>query len=469
MVVKKFLFSGSCILLAGLALLSASANSADTAEARKTHRTILLSIEGPIGPAIAHHIVSGLKDAAQDPNPADLVILRMDTPGGLATSMRDIIKAVLASPVPVVSYVAPQGARAASAGTYILYASHIAAMAPATNLGAATPVPVGGAPTEKPDLPTDTEKAEQGEESAMHQKVVNDAVAYIRGLAALRGRNADWAERAVREAASLPAEKALEMNVIDVMALDVADLLQKIDGKSVIIDGETVTLDTDNMVIETIETDWRTELLSILTNPTIAYMLMLAGIYGLMFEGFNPGAILPGVFGAICLLLALFAFQLLPVNYAGVALILLGIGFMIGEMFVPSFGALGLGGLIAFTIGSIILMDTNVPGYDVSSVLIGSLSIGGGALLLLLTGFAARAHKQKVVSGSEQMVGLEGTAIDDFENHHGRVMARGEMWQAIAKQPVLKGQTVRVVLLQGLILNVEPVEATAMSTEDPKP
>ncbi|HET9680017.1 MAG TPA: nodulation protein NfeD, partial [Gammaproteobacteria bacterium] len=302
----------------------------------------MLTVEGPIGPAIAQHIISGLENAAQAR--ADLVILRMDTPGGLSTAMREIIKAILASPIPVVTYVAPKGARAASAGTYILYASHIAAMAPATNLGAATPVPVGGAPADKPE--SDSEKNNADEGSAMQHKVINDAVAYIRGLAELRGRNADWAEQAVREAASLPAEQALEKNVIDVMATDVADLLQKIDGKTVIIDGQAIKLDTSGMVIEKIETDWRTDLLSILTNPTIAYMLMLAGIYGLMFEGFNPGAILPGVVGAVCLLLALFAFQLLPVNYAGVALIVLGIGFMVGEMFVPSFGALGLGGLI---------------------------------------------------------------------------------------------------------------------------
>ena len=351
------------IWAASLGLLFAITLSAQ--EQNPTKRAVVLELDGIIGPASADFIVRGIETA--ETSNAALVILRMNTPGGLDTSMRDIIHKILSSRVPVVSYVAPSGSRAASAGTYITYASHIAAMAPATNLGSATPVAfspggMGKPPTEDdkdaPDQSEDKESTDQTEAksapklgSAMERKVVNDAVAYIKGLARLRQRNETWAEDAVRSAVSLTAEDALEQNVIDVVAKDVPDLLAQIDQRSVNLPSGEVTLNTDDLVIDIVEPDWRTKLLAVITNPNVAYILMLLGVYGLFFELSNPGSMYPGVFGAICLLLALYALHVLPVNYAGLALILVGIAFMVGELFVPSFGVLGIGGAAAFVIG----------------------------------------------------------------------------------------------------------------------
>lgn len=427
----------------------------------------ILTIDGPIGPATQHYIERGLETAREQG--AALVILQMDTPGGLDTAMRGIIKAILASPIPVVTYVAPEGARAASAGTYILYASHIAAMAPATNLGAATPIQIG-APSDRgePDKPADKtgeangDTDEQSEErpaagGAMERKAVNDAVAYLRSLAEKRGRNAEWAELAVREAASLSANEALEKNVIDVVARDLAELMEKIHGRSVLLESGEATLTTQGLTFERIEPDWRTELLAVLTNPSVAYILMLIGIYGLIFEGYNPGAVVPGVAGAICLLLALFAFQVLPVNYAGLALILLGVILMIAEAFAPSFGALGIGGIIAFVIGSIILMDTDVPGFGIPPLLIGSVAAVGGSMILLLIYFALQSRRHKVVSGAEAMLGAIAVALEDFTDE-GRVMINGEVWKAYTNKAAHKGQRLRIVKLDGLTLAVEPEE-----------
>jgi membrane-bound serine protease (ClpP class) len=422
-----------------------------------------LEIDGPIGPATSHYISQGLKRAAKDGNA--IVILRMDTPGGLDTAMRDIIKDILASPVPVVTYVSPSGARAASAGTYILYASHIAAMAPATNLGSATPVPIGGEPT-APDRQGDekSEEGKPGEETkpaagpgaAMERKVVNDAVAYLRSLAQLRGRNVEWAEKAVREGANLAATDALEQKVIDLIAADQAELLQKIDGRKLAIGEGEVTLATQGLSIETVEPDWRTELLSVITNPTVAYGLLLIGIYGLLFEGYNPGAVLPGVAGAICLLLALFAFQVLPVNYAGLALIILGTVLVVAEAFVPSFGTLGVGGLIAFVMGSIMLFDTSVPGFEVAMPIIGGIAFVAGLLLCGMVWMFARSRRRPVVTGVEQIVGSTAEALADF-SERGIVRLGGETWNARTSAPLRAGQRARVVRVDGLELWVEPL------------
>jgi len=425
-----------------------------------------LDINGAIGPGVAGYVEHGLEQAKQ--MQAQLIILRMDTPGGLDKSMRSIIQAILASPVPVAAFVAPSGARAASAGTYILYASHIAAMAPGTNLGAATPVQIGGigggmgknTPTPTPPEPRkksgQKQKKAPSNEGSMHQKMVNDAAAYIRSLAQMRGRNADWAEKAVRQAASLSAEQALKQHVIDLIATDTSDLLHQLDGKIIKSTSGEHPLHTSGMAIEKLEPNWRNKILSTITDPNVAYILMLLGVYGLFFELANPGFVLPGVIGGISLLLALFAFQVLPVNFAGLALIALGIIFMISEVFMPSFGALGLGGIIAFIAGSVMLMDTGVPGFALSLALIIGVALVSAAFFILMIGMALKARHRPVVSGSEEMTGALGKAVEDFDTR-GNIHVHGEIWQATASTPIRKGQRVRVTGMDGLILSVEPL------------
>ncbi|MBA2483002.1 MAG: nodulation protein NfeD [Nitrosomonas sp.] len=418
-------------------------------------QALWLTINGAIGPA-SHDYLKRSFDKAIEQN-AQLIIVQMDTPGGLDASMRNIIRDIIASPVPIVSFVSPSGARAASAGTYILYASHIAAMAPATNLGAATPVQITGFPGRDPSDRDQTKKEDQQQapQDPMTSKIINDAVAYIRGLAQMRGRNAEWAEKAVRKAASLTAEEALSEGVIDVIATSVPDLLTKIDGRIVNVLGQEKTLSTKNMTVQRVEQDWRTRLLSIITDPNVAYILMLIGIYALIFEFSNPGTIFSGVVGAVCLLLALFAFQVLPINYAGLALILLGIAFMLGEVFVPSFGALGIGGVIAFVIGSVMLLDTGVPGYGVSIPLIATFALLSAAFFMLVLGMAIKARQRPVVSGMEQLINSVGEVLEDFDSH-GWVRIHGERWEVQCNIPLKHGQKVRVTAVNGLVLEVKP-------------
>lgn len=443
--------------LAALALLCASVCLAQqpATEPARADTALLLEIRDAIGPATSDFFVRTLEQASE--RGARLVIVQMDTPGGLDSSMRDMIKAILASPVPVAVYVSPSGARAASAGAYLLYASHIAAMAPATNLGAATPVQIGApsAPSSPEPGKKDSKQAPPQPDSAMERKAINDSVAYIRGLAELRNRNAQWAESAVREAASLSASAALEQKVIDVIATDLADLLRKIDGRVVKVSTGELRLATAGLAVEQVETDWRTRLLAVLTNPNVAYLLMLIGIYGLLLEGYNPGAVLPGVVGGICLLLALYAFQVLSVNYAGLALMLLGLALVVAEAFAPSFGALGIGGIAAFVIGSIILMDTGVPGFQIARSLIAGMALGGALLAMLIATYFTRSRRRPVVTGAEQLLDECATAMSDFERS-GPVRVRGEIWNAVTRVAVKEGQRLRILRVDGLTLEVEP-------------
>jgi membrane-bound serine protease (ClpP class) len=418
---------------------------------------VVLDIDGAIGPATVDYIHRGLVHARDQG--ATLVILRMDTPGGLDTAMRDIIQEIMVSTVPVASYVYPGGARAASAGTYILYASHLSVMAPGTNLGAATPVEIGAIPDTDELLKKATDDAEDSQpadsQDAMERKRINDAVAYIRGLAQLRGRNIEWAELAVRDAASLPAMEALALGVIDIVAIDIRDLLEQAQGRTLTVAGAEQVLDVTGLSLQAVEPDWRNRLLTVITDPNVAYILMLIGIYGLFFEFANPGFVLPGVAGAISLLLALYAFQVLPVNYAGLALLSLGIMFMLAEAFVPSFGALGFGGVIAFVIGSIILFDQEGTGYAVSLPLIFSLSFLTAGFFLFIIGAAIKARERPVVSGQEEMLQASGEVLADFKGK-GHIRIHGEIWRAESATALRRGDKVQVVAIDGLVLKVQP-------------
>lgn len=475
---RLWLFVGSLLLgtLASWMQLPASAqgSSADTEAAAMAASSTnqpatpslvtVLQVDGIISPATSDFIVRGLDKAAEQH--ASLAIIELDTPGGLDTSMRTIVRHILASPVPVATFVSPGGARAASAGTFILYASHIAAMTPASNLGAATPVSIGmgGPERQPPEPPAPDGPGGQGRKApagagvpnvdAMTSKVTNDAAAYIRSLAQLRGRNADFAEKAVREARSMSAQEALKEGVIDFVAPNIPALLGQLDGREIRLDdNKVVQLATAGATIERIEPDGRTRALALLANPQIALILMMVGIIGLFFELTSPGAALPGVAGLICLLLGMYAFQLLPVNWAGVGLIAAGTAMMIAEVFLPSFGVIGLGGIVAFVLGGLFLTDTGIPEFDLSIPFLIGLAVASVALLLLMGTMAAKAHRRAVVSGREEMLGLEGT-VTSVAGGSAYAEVRGERWQVRSKEPLAPGDRIRVSAMDGLVLQV---------------
>lgn len=433
----------------------------------------LLRVSGPIGPGVADFIARGLLKAARDHAP--LVVLQIDTPGGLDSSTRQIVKDILASPVPVAAWVAPSGARAASAGAYIVYASHVAAMAPGTNLGAATPIQIGGlsgtaspsapdkpappdAPQDKSGQAGDPTVGRQGGD-AMTRKIVNDSAAYLRSLAQMRGRNVDWADRAVREGVSLSAQEALSQSVIDFVAADVDQLLVQAHGRTVQMgDGARHTVDSRGTATVVIEPDWRTRMLGTITDPIVAYLLLLLGIYGIYIELTSPGFGVPGVAGSISLLLGMFALQMLPVSYAGIALIVLGFVMLVAEVLLPSFGALGIGGTIAFVVGSIMLIDTETPGLGIPLGLIATVAMVNVLLVLVVLRSALKARKRPVVSGSEELLGASGEILEATAQA-AWMRVHGERWRVRSNSPLHEGQHVQVTGREGLVLQVEPTGA----------
>lgn len=420
----------------------------------------VVSVKGAIGPAVGKQLTAEINAANQQHN-VPLIIITLDTPGGLVSSLRSINQTILTSDIPVACLVYPKGARAASAGTYMLYACHVAAMATATTLGAATPVQMGpGAPSPDKINPADKEgdnTPENPSPSAMEKKILNDAIAYIRSLAQLRGRNQEWAELAVTEAATLTATEALALNVIDLLAESPQQLVRNLDGKVIEFGDVKMTLNLKGAALVNKQPSWQHQFIATITNPNIAYILMIIGVYGLLLEFYSPGIGVAGITGAISLIIALYAFQMLPLSYAGLALLMLGIVLLITESMVPSFGIFGVGGIAAFVVGSIFLFDTPQAQFQVSPILIASIAFISLLFFVFALGFILRMRKNAVVTGQEAIIGADAIVIDNFKGH-GFVLLNGERWHAISSQALRKGQSVTVNDINGLSLTVSTVD-----------
>jgi len=423
---------------AAILLLGAAppARSTSTAPAKEKPVVDVLTVEGASQPISAQVIVQAIARAERDKREA--LIIRLDTPGGLDTAMRDIIKRILVSEGPVVVYVAPAGSRAASAGTFIAYAAHVAAMSPGTSIGAATPVNLGGGDTGK-DLA---------------RKVRNDAVSYIRSLAAQRGRNADWAEKAVREGGSLPEDEALRLHVIDYIARDLNELLRRMDGRRVTVAGLTRTLHTKDAVTHEVAASWRQKILGRILDPNIAYILFILGFYGILFELSNPGAILPGIVGGICLLLAFLAFQALPVSMTGLFLILFAMLLFAADIKVQSHGLLAVGGVVSLVLGSLVLLSGDGGAMRVSLSVIVTVTVATMLFFAFVVGAGVRALKRKRLTGREGLVGERGVALTELGPHEGRIFVHGEYWEAEADERIEKGAPVVVDRVDGMRLRV---------------
>lgn len=396
---------------------------------------IVLKVDGVINPVSAEYIINGIKEASA--SNAEILIIQLDTPGGLDTSMRLIIKEIMASNVPVAVYVSPSGSRAASAGAFITIAAHVAAMAHGTNIGAAHPVSMGG----KMDR-------------EMSKKVENDAAAYIISLAKKRGRNEVWAEKAVRKSVSISEDEAKKENVIDLVAENIDLLLKELNGRKVEVVSGSKTVNTEGIKLRHIEMTLRQKILDALSNPNIAYMLMFLGFYGLFFELSNPGAILPGIVGAISLILAFYSLQALPVNYAGLLLILLSIVLFILEIKVTSYGALTLGGIISLVLGSMMLIESPAPYMKISFYVILPAAIATAAFFIFLVGAGIKAQKKKPTTGKEGLIGETGIAESDIKGE-GKVFVHGELWEAYSSEEIKRGSEIVITGVEGLKLTVE--------------
>jgi len=415
-------------------------------------------IDGAISPASGEFLARAIEDAAAEG--AEALVIELDTPGGLVESTRDIVQAILASRVPVVVYVAPGGARAGSAGVFITLAAHVAAMAPGTNIGAATPIQMGGdTPTPRGPAPADSavQEGQDGEEGrALDQKILNDTIAFIRTIAEKRGRNAEWAVTAVTEAASITETEAVEMNVVDLVARSTTELLDEIDGREVEVVDRTVTLATAGAEVRMVEKGLRFKVLDAIANPNIAFVLMLIGIYGIFFELMNPGGILPGVVGVISILLAFFALQALPVNYVGVLLMLFSLVLFIAEVKVVSHGLLTVGGVAAFVLGGTMLFDSPEPFFRVSWAVIVPAAILTAGFFVFALGKAVQTWRTKPTTGAEGLVGERGV-VRKRVDPRGTVLVHGEVWNAVADEPLDPGQAVEIVAVEGLTARVTRV------------